>query len=383
MSHAATVGAWSRSMPAGSGAWSPNGLGGAPSRPCCDCNPRGLIACRRLSFVWVARRVCASRGCWCWWWGAGWPSAAALAAARRSFAGRRAIPEQAQGLEGFVNAANALIGPALVAMAAVAPLGCVVGAGALMFGSRRGHGDHRRLAGHADLPRLGQGHRRLSRWRRAARDAIRTRASAGRRRVAPAGAAVCGRVAGGRAGGRIGGAAGGGRDPAGADRSGRSAAGVDALTGGLGGAAVDGFGALLRRCSRGRRARSTATAGVAGGRPRLRGRAHDGGRSGGRAAIWRELAATTSAMAFAALAAVGTVAGVRYWAAGLTGVGRLRGARRRSARIVGAALFIVLWPWLFRHARGPGQRGGARAAGQRQRARRHQPAARAARSRRR
>ena len=49
-----------------------------------------------------------------------------------------AIPDQADGLEGFVNAANALISPALVAMAAVAPLGCVVGAGALMFGSRRG-----------------------------------------------------------------------------------------------------------------------------------------------------------------------------------------------------------------------------------------------------
>jgi hypothetical protein len=48
------------------------------------------------------------------------------------------IPETAQGLEGFVNAANALISPALVAMAAVAPLGCLVGAGALMFGSRRG-----------------------------------------------------------------------------------------------------------------------------------------------------------------------------------------------------------------------------------------------------
>ena len=48
------------------------------------------------------------------------------------------IPETAEGLEGFVNAANALITPALVAMAAVAPLGCVVGAGALMFGSRRG-----------------------------------------------------------------------------------------------------------------------------------------------------------------------------------------------------------------------------------------------------
>jgi hypothetical protein len=48
------------------------------------------------------------------------------------------IPNAAQGLEGFVNAADALLTPALVAMAAVAPLGCVVGAGALMFGSRRG-----------------------------------------------------------------------------------------------------------------------------------------------------------------------------------------------------------------------------------------------------
>jgi hypothetical protein len=48
------------------------------------------------------------------------------------------IPDKAQGLEGFVNASNALVGPALVAMAALAPLGCVVGAGALMFGSRRG-----------------------------------------------------------------------------------------------------------------------------------------------------------------------------------------------------------------------------------------------------
>ncbi len=49
-----------------------------------------------------------------------------------------AIPDKAEGLDGFVAAADALIGPALVAMAAVAPLGCVVGAGALMFGSRRG-----------------------------------------------------------------------------------------------------------------------------------------------------------------------------------------------------------------------------------------------------
>jgi hypothetical protein len=48
------------------------------------------------------------------------------------------IPETAEGLQGFVNAANALISPALVAMAAIAPLGCLIGAGALMFGSRRG-----------------------------------------------------------------------------------------------------------------------------------------------------------------------------------------------------------------------------------------------------
>ena len=55
-----------------------------------------------------------------------------------SFAARRASRRRREGLEGFVNAANALITPALVAMAAVAPLGCIVGAGALMFGSRRG-----------------------------------------------------------------------------------------------------------------------------------------------------------------------------------------------------------------------------------------------------
>ena len=48
------------------------------------------------------------------------------------------IPDSAPGLEGFVNAANALLSPALVAAAALAPLGCVVGAGALMFGNRRG-----------------------------------------------------------------------------------------------------------------------------------------------------------------------------------------------------------------------------------------------------
>lgn len=48
------------------------------------------------------------------------------------------IPGEAEGLEGFVNAANALVTPALVAMAAVTPLGCIVGAGMLAFGNRRG-----------------------------------------------------------------------------------------------------------------------------------------------------------------------------------------------------------------------------------------------------
>src|SRR4051794_18230767 len=51
-----------------------------------------------------------------------------------------AIPDKAEGLEGFVAAADALIGPALVAMAAVAPLGCLVGAGGVVVGSRRGVG---------------------------------------------------------------------------------------------------------------------------------------------------------------------------------------------------------------------------------------------------
>ena len=67
------------------------------------------------------------------------------------------------------------------------------------------------------------------------------------------------------------------------------------------------------------------------------------------AATSPQLGATTSAMAFAALGAVATVSGIRYWAAGLTGSGGLE-ALEGLARTVGAALFIVLWPWLFRHA---------------------------------
>ena len=64
---------------------------------------------------------------------AGLPVAAA--AIVRKAAG---IPAEAEGLEGFVTAADALVTPALVATAAIAPLGCVVGAVSTMFGSRRG-----------------------------------------------------------------------------------------------------------------------------------------------------------------------------------------------------------------------------------------------------
>jgi hypothetical protein len=48
------------------------------------------------------------------------------------------IDDTSDGLERFVNAANALVTPAVIAMAAIAPLACIVGAGALMFGNRKG-----------------------------------------------------------------------------------------------------------------------------------------------------------------------------------------------------------------------------------------------------
>ena len=210
------------------------------------------------------------------------------------------IPDQAQGLEGFVNAANALIGPALVAMAAVAPLGCVVGAGALMFGSRRGHGDHRRLAGDADLPRLGQGHRRLSRCARCSARRLRPDAAARarsrwtawlrgrpvvaarRRSAAPTAARAMPPV------------------PIGAGWAAALGAGVDAITGGLGGAAVDGFGALLEELfAWPAKIDQPAAAGVAGRGPRLRDRAAGDGARAAAGSNLAELAATTSAMAFA------------------------------------------------------------------------------------
>jgi hypothetical protein len=44
----------------------------------------------------------------------------------------------AKELTGFVKAAEALVDPAIVAMAAIAPMACIVGAGSMMFGGRRG-----------------------------------------------------------------------------------------------------------------------------------------------------------------------------------------------------------------------------------------------------
>jgi hypothetical protein len=41
-------------------------------------------------------------------------------------------------LAGFVSAANAVVSPAVIAMAAIAPIACLIGAGALMFGNRKG-----------------------------------------------------------------------------------------------------------------------------------------------------------------------------------------------------------------------------------------------------
>ena len=48
------------------------------------------------------------------------------------------IPKNATGLGGFVNGAHALVTPALVMVAAIAPLALVVGGVVLMFGGRRG-----------------------------------------------------------------------------------------------------------------------------------------------------------------------------------------------------------------------------------------------------
>jgi hypothetical protein len=48
------------------------------------------------------------------------------------------IPTNATGLGGFVNGAHALVTPALVMVAAIAPLAMIVGGVVLLFGGRRG-----------------------------------------------------------------------------------------------------------------------------------------------------------------------------------------------------------------------------------------------------
>jgi len=48
------------------------------------------------------------------------------------------IPKNATGISGFVNGAHALVTPALVMVAAVAPIGLIAGGVVMMFGGRRG-----------------------------------------------------------------------------------------------------------------------------------------------------------------------------------------------------------------------------------------------------
>ncbi len=126
-------------------------------------------------------------------------------------------------------------------------------------------------------------------------------------------------------------------------------AGVDAITGGVANAAVEAFGAIMKALfawpakliNRELLAWLVAVPDYAVDPATAR-----AGRHGSNLA---QLGATTTAMAFAALGAVGTVSAIRYWAAGLTGSGGLE-ALEGLARTVAAALLIVLWPWLFRHS---------------------------------
>ena len=48
------------------------------------------------------------------------------------------IPKNASGIGGFVNGAHALVTPALVMVAAIAPLALIAGGVVMMFGGRRG-----------------------------------------------------------------------------------------------------------------------------------------------------------------------------------------------------------------------------------------------------
>src|SRR4051794_5171238 len=125
--------------------------------------------------------------------------------------------------------------------------------------------------------------------------------------------------------------------------------GIDALTGGLGGAAVDGFGALLGKLfswpAEGINRRLLAWV-VAGPDYPISPGATSAGWGGCKPA---GLASSTSAVGLSVLAAVGSVAGLRYWGGGLSGSGGFD-ALEGLGRTVAAALFVVAWPWLFRHA---------------------------------
>jgi hypothetical protein len=64
------------------------------------------------------------------------------------------IPKNATGIGGFVNGAHALITPALVMVAAVAPIGLIAGGVVMMFGGRRGRGARGSGAGRGSCARV-------------------------------------------------------------------------------------------------------------------------------------------------------------------------------------------------------------------------------------
>ena len=67
-----------------------------------------------------------------------------------------------------------------------------------------------------------------------------------------------------------------------------------------------------------------------------------------------QLEQTVEAMAGGMLAAVATIATIRYWAAGFAGGGDSGFAALEGlTRTVGAALFLAAWPWLFATAVSP------------------------------
>jgi hypothetical protein len=53
-------------------------------------------------------------------------------------ANKKVIDCNSGGLDGLTSAADGLVSPALVALIAVCPIACLVGAAAVMFGNRRG-----------------------------------------------------------------------------------------------------------------------------------------------------------------------------------------------------------------------------------------------------